>query len=83
VSKTDTVHTPLTLQLTSGVQAVIHEADLVDYAGMYLGRVGDRTYRASLARWKDGRRSWGARRCRRPGARSSWPTASRTSRRRC
>ena len=55
-SMADTVHTPLTLQLQSGVQAVIHEADLVDYAGMYLGLVpgGGRTFRTSLARWKDG-----------------------------
>ena len=55
LSRTDSlVHTPLTLQLPNGVQAVLHEANLVDYAGMYLGHAADRTLRASLARWKDG-----------------------------
>ena len=54
VSRLDTVHTPLTIQLTSGTQVVIHEADLVDYAGMYLARTQNRTLRASLARWADG-----------------------------
>ncbi|MCU0626081.1 MAG: glycoside hydrolase family 97 protein [Gemmatimonadaceae bacterium] len=55
VSKLDTVHTPLTMQMTTGTQVVIHEADLVDYAGMYLaGRSEGRTLRASLAKWKDG-----------------------------
>jgi alpha-glucosidase len=55
VSKLRLVHSPLTLQFTSGVQAVIHEAHLEDYAGMYLqGRSESRTLTASLARWKDG-----------------------------
>ncbi|MHB8839803.1 MAG: glycoside hydrolase family 97 protein [Gemmatimonadaceae bacterium] len=55
ISKLDLVQTPLTLVGTSGLHAVIHEADLVDYAGMALqGRSESRTLRASLARWKDG-----------------------------
>ena len=54
VSRLDTVHTPLTIQTTTGVQVVIHEANLVDYAGMYLARTGSRTLRSTLARWKDG-----------------------------
>lgn len=55
VSKLRLVHTPLTLQGTGGLQAVIHEADLVDYAGMFLqGRSESRTLTASLAKWKDG-----------------------------
>jgi len=54
VSKLRLVHTPLTLQGARGI-AVIHEADLVDYAGMYLqGRTESRTLTASLAKWKDG-----------------------------
>ena len=53
-SRLDTVHTPLTLQTSSGTQIVIHEADLVDYAGMYLARTSPRTLRSTLARWKDG-----------------------------
>src|SRR5918998_2837349 len=35
VSRVDTAHTPFTVQMTSGTQVVIHEANLVDYAGMY------------------------------------------------
>ena len=54
VSRLDSVQTPLTLQMTNGVQVVIHEADLVDYAGMYLARTGGRTLRSTLARWADG-----------------------------
>ena len=54
VSRLDTVHTPLTLELSSGLLAVIHEADLADYAGMYLAGTGGRTLRPALARWADG-----------------------------
>ncbi len=55
ISKLDTVHTPLTVQMTTGTQVVVHEADLHDYAGMYLvGRSESRTLRASLAKWGDG-----------------------------
>jgi alpha-glucosidase len=54
VSRLDTVHTPLTMQMQSGIHVVLHEANLVDYAGMYLARTSPRTLRASLARWKDG-----------------------------
>ena len=34
VSRVDTAHTPFTVQMTGGTQVVIHEANLVDYAGM-------------------------------------------------
>ena len=54
VSRLDTVHTPLTLQMSNGTQVVIHEANLVDYAGMYLARTNNRTLRSTLARWADG-----------------------------
>jgi alpha-glucosidase len=55
VSTLDTVQTPLTLELQNGVVAVIHEADLVDYAGLNLaGRFESRTLRAALAPWADG-----------------------------
>lgn len=54
VSRLDTVHTPLTLQTSTGLQVVIHEANLVDYAGMYLAGSGGRTLRTTLARWADG-----------------------------
>jgi alpha-glucosidase len=54
LSRLDSVQTPLTLQTSSGTQVVIHEANLVDYAGMYLARTGNRTLRSTLARWADG-----------------------------
>ena len=55
VSVLDTVHTPLTLELRNGIVAVIHEANLVDYAGLDLaGRFESRTLRAALAPWADG-----------------------------
>ncbi len=55
ISKLDLVQTPLTLVATSGLHVVIHEANLVDYAGMALqGRSESRTLKTSLARWKDG-----------------------------
>ena len=54
VSRVDTVQTPLTLQMTDGTQVVIHEADLEDYAGMYLARTDNRTLRSTLAKWADG-----------------------------
>jgi alpha-glucosidase len=54
LSRLDSVHTPLTLQTSGGTQVVIHEANLVDYAGMYLARTGNRTLRSTLARWADG-----------------------------
>ena len=49
-----TVHTPLTMKTLKGLYIVIHEADLVDYAGMNI--VGDRGRRlgVDLPRWADG-----------------------------
>ncbi len=54
VSRVDTVHTPLTMRMSNGVYVVIHEANLVDYAGMYLANTGGRTLRSTLAKWADG-----------------------------
>lgn len=55
VSKLGLVHSPLTLVGSGGLHAVIHEAHLEDYAGMYLrGRSESRTLRVELARWRDG-----------------------------
>lgn len=55
VSRIDTVHTPLTLEMQNGTRVVIHEANLVDYAGMNLaGRYEGRTLHAALAPWADG-----------------------------
>ena len=56
VSTLDTVHTPLTMEFRDGLHVVIHEAHLVDYAGMTLvgGREQNRTLRTYLAPWNDG-----------------------------
>jgi alpha-glucosidase len=54
VSRLDTVHTPLTMETSTGRYVVLHEANLVDYAGMYVYGTGDRTLRTRLAQWKDG-----------------------------
>jgi len=56
LSTLDTVHTPLTMEFRDGLHVVIHEAHLVDYAGMTLigGREQNRTLRAYLAPWNDG-----------------------------
>ncbi|HKO14624.1 MAG TPA: glycoside hydrolase family 97 protein [Gemmatimonadaceae bacterium] len=54
VSTLDTVETPLTLQFRSGLYMVIHEAALVDYAGMNLVGSPDRTLRPAFAAWADG-----------------------------
>ena len=54
VSRVDTAHTPFTVQMTDGTQVVIHEANLVDYAGMYLARTSNRSLQSTLARWADG-----------------------------
>ena len=50
-----TVHTPLTMETTDGLHVVIHEAHLVDYAGMNLTGVReDRRLHVSLPAWADG-----------------------------
>jgi alpha-glucosidase len=42
-------HTPVTMKLASGVHIAIHEAALVDYAGMWLRRVGGQRLKAQLS----------------------------------
>ena len=57
VSTLDSVQTPLTLELRDGhTYMVIHEANLVDYARMFLAgpRMEGRTLRAALAPMADG-----------------------------
>lgn len=57
VSTLDSVQTPLTMELSDGHTAVvIHEADLVDYARMFLAgpRMEGRTLHAALAPLADG-----------------------------
>ena len=54
VSMLDTVRSPLTMEMVGGPIVVLHEADLEDYAGMDLARVGERVLRPALAAWADG-----------------------------
>jgi alpha-glucosidase len=54
-----TVHTPLTMETRDGVFLVIHEANLVDYAGMNLTGSRDRRMRVSLTAWADGVKVYG------------------------
>jgi alpha-glucosidase len=56
VSTLDSVQTPLTLETRDGKFMVIHEANLVDYARMFLRgpRMEGRTLRADLAPMADG-----------------------------
>jgi len=56
VSTLDSVQTPLTMKLSTGLYVVIHEANLVDYPRMFLAgpRMEGRTLRAALAPWVDG-----------------------------
>jgi alpha-glucosidase len=42
-------HTPITMKLASGVHVAIHEAALVDYAGMWLRRVQGQRLKATLS----------------------------------
>ena len=56
LSTLDTVHTPLTMEMPSGLHVVIHEADLFDYAGLNIrgGKEQNRTLRVMLAPMHDG-----------------------------
>jgi alpha-glucosidase len=47
-------HTPFTLKLDSGTHISIHEATLVDYAGMSLNQQRYGVLKADLAPWSDG-----------------------------
>jgi alpha-glucosidase len=49
LSEVSQAHTPLTMKLASGVHIAIHEAALVDYAGMWLRRVGGQRLKSVLA----------------------------------
>ena len=59
MSTLPTVHTPLTMETRDGVFLVIHEANLVDYAGMNLTGSRDRRMRVSLTAWADGVKVYG------------------------
>ncbi|MFT4956189.1 MAG: alpha-glucosidase [Brevundimonas sp.] len=48
IEEAGVVQTPITFRLDSGVHLALHEAALVDYAGMNLQRVEGRRFRAAL-----------------------------------
>lgn len=54
LNQLDRVHTPLTFKLPSGVHVSIHEAALVNYAGMVLDQQRDGVLKADLTPWSDG-----------------------------
>jgi alpha-glucosidase len=62
ISTLNTVQTPLTMEFWDGLHVVIHEANLVDYAGLALkgGPEQTRTLRAYLAPWADGVKVYGS-----------------------
>jgi len=53
------VHTPLTMEMQSGLYVVLHEANLVDYAGMNLTGSRDRHLKVTLTAWADGAKVYG------------------------
>lgn len=53
-SEVTLAHTPFTFKLPTGVHVSIHEAALIDYAGMSLNQRRTGTLKADLAPWSDG-----------------------------
>ena len=49
ISAVSMVHTPFTVKLANGTHVAIHEAQLVDFAGMWIKRTVGTTFRATLA----------------------------------
>ena len=49
IAEVGQAHTPMTLKLQSGVHVAIHEAALVDYAGLWLRRVSGTRFKAVLS----------------------------------
>ncbi|MEO0424933.1 MAG: glycoside hydrolase family 97 protein [Pseudomonadota bacterium] len=54
VSEVSRAHTPITMRTVDGVHLSIHEAALIDYAGMYLKQVREGQFEAELFPWHDG-----------------------------
>ncbi len=53
LSEVRTASTPFTMKTEEGIHISIHEAALIDYAGMALKRTDDYTFEANLAPWPD------------------------------
>ena len=54
LTEVDRVHTPFTFKLDNGTHISIHEAALVDYAGMTLQQMRGGVLKADLTPWSDG-----------------------------
>ena len=54
LAEVSTAHTPFTLRTAAGLHLAIHEAALVDYAGMRLARIEGQRLRAALAPASEG-----------------------------
>ena len=54
VETVDRAHTPFTFKLGNGTHVSIHEAALIDYAGMTLNQQRPGTLKADLTPWSDG-----------------------------
>ncbi len=54
INSLDTVHTPLTIEAENNLHISIHEAALIDYAGMTLAAIGNNKLKCDLAPWSDG-----------------------------
>lgn len=54
LASVDRVHTPFTFKLANGHHVSIHEAALVDYAGMALQQMRSGVLKADLTPWSDG-----------------------------
>jgi len=50
----DRAHTPMTLRTAKGTHITFHEAELVDYAAMWLDQQRPGVFKASLVPWSDG-----------------------------
>ena len=54
LNEVDRAHTPFTFKLPTGVHMSIHEAALVDFAGMVLDQQRDGVLKSDLTPWSDG-----------------------------
>lgn len=54
INSLDTVHTPFTIEMKSGVHLSIHEANLTKYAAMTIAALGNNKLKCDLAPWSDG-----------------------------
>ncbi|AWI26002.1 glycoside hydrolase family 97 protein [Flavobacterium pallidum] len=54
MSRTDTINTPATFEMSDNLYLAIHEADLTDFASMTLLKSSANQYKSELVPWADG-----------------------------